>query len=162
TSICALSGTPLEVAALLRFLLAIAHLTETPGTLARWGELWRDRADFMKRCAAYVRDQGDLWDLFHPDRPFLQDKRLAVLNGAPADPTFLNRGKVGTDAFVSHVSAADVSLEPPDAARALLVTHAFSVGGTGTPNPLVPKRRGKTKDVDDKYSKSGLLAQALV
>jgi CRISPR system Cascade subunit CasA len=112
-SIRSLSGTPLEVAAILRLLLAISHLTETPANLARWGELWQDRAVFMKRCAAYVRDQGEVWDLFHSSRPFLQDKRLTVLTGEPVEPTFLSRGKVGADAFVSHMSAADIALLTP-------------------------------------------------
>ncbi len=160
STIGTLSGNPMEVAVILRFLLAIAHLTETPANPARWGELWRDRAAFMQRCAAYVGDQGDLWDLFHPQRPFLQDKRLAVVRGEPVEPTFLSRGKLGTDAFVSHVSAADIALKPAAAARSLLVVHAFCVGGTGTPNPLLPKRAGKK--VADKYSKNSLLAQSLV
>ena len=77
----ALAGNPLEVAAITRMLLAIAHVTETPVDLARWGELWRDRSNFMKQLAIYVREQGDVWDLFHPDHPFLQDKRLGVLTG---------------------------------------------------------------------------------
>ena len=161
-SIHSLSGSPLEVAAILRLLLAIAHLTETPSDLSRWGELWCDRTAFMRRCAAYVRDQGDLWDLFHPDCPFLQDKRLTIVAGEPVAPTFLSRGKVGTDAFVSHASAAQIALKPAEAARALLVTHAFSVGGTGTPNPLLPQRKGKKNAVNDKYSKSSLLAQSLI
>lgn len=161
-SIRQLSGTPLEVAVILRLLLAIAHLTETPPNLARWGELWQDRVGFMRRCAAYVREQGNVWDLFHPEQPFLQDNRLAKVGGEPVEPTFLSRGKVGADAFVSHTSAADLALLPAAAARALLVTHAFSVGGTGTPNPLLPKRPGKKNEVNDKYSKSSLLAQSLV
>lgn len=160
SSIATLSGNPLEVAAILRFLLAIAHLTETPPNLARWGELWRDRNSFTQRCATYVREQGDLWDLFHPHRPFLQDKRLlGEVTPEPVEPTFLSRGKLGTDAFVSHLSAADIALKPAAAARTLLVTHAFAVGGTGTPNPHLPKRAG---NVDDKYSKNSLLAQSLV
>ena len=69
---------------------------------------------------------------------------------------------MGADAFVSHVSAVAVSLRPAAAARACSCAHAFSVGGTGTPNPLIPKRKGKKKDVHDKYSKSSLLAQSVV
>jgi len=161
-SLRTLSGTPLEVAVVLRLLLAVAQLTETPNSLNRWSELWQDRDGFMRRCAAYVRQQGDTWDLFHPERPFLQDKRLAIIDGEPLDPTFLSRGKVGTDAFVSHVSAADRPIRPAVAARALLVAHAFSVGGTGTPNPVLPKRPGKKNDVNDKYSKSSLLAQSVI
>ena len=169
-----LSGNPLEVAVILRLLLAVAQLTETPQGLDHWKDLWQDRTGFLNQCAAYVRDQGDVWDLFHPEKPFLQDRRLAgvdhdgqieAASREPVEPTFLNRGKVGTDPFVWHASAAALALGPAAAARALLVAHSFSVGGTGTPNPLIPRRKiskSGNRDVADKYSKSGLLAQSIV
>lgn len=167
--IASISGSPLEVAAILRLLLAIAHNVRTPCDLREWKLIWEDRNNFLKDCAKFVYKHAQRWDLFHGDRPFLQDRRLAggTIDGKecrpatvePVEPTFLNRGKVGTDPFVWHPSGADVALPPAQAARALLVTHAFAVGGTGTPNPLIPKDKSGH---DDKYSKSSLLAHSVV
>lgn len=167
--IASISGSPLEIASILRLLLAIAHVVQTPRDLSEWKVIWEDRDTFLNNCSNFVRDRAQVWDLFHADRPFLQDPRLAgaVIDGnvckpaaaEPIEPTFLNRGKVGTDPFVWHPSGANVALTPAQAARALFVTHAFAVGGTGTPNPLIPKAKSGQ---DDKYSKSSLLAQTLV
>lgn len=166
--LASLIGTPLEVAAILRLLLGIGQVACAPNNFEEWSKFWDDPSSFATKCREYLA-ANQVWDLFDPDRPFLQDPRLrgCVLNGGeiraaalePVEPTFLNRGKLGTDAFIWHPAGAQLKLTPSEAARSLLVTHAFAVGGTGTPNPLIPKAKSGQ---DDKYSKSSLLAQSIV
>ncbi len=158
SSIHSVVGSPLESATILRLLLAIAHATKSPATFDEWSKLWEDRTSFLQTCVSYLSEH-ECWDLFDSQRPFLQDGRLKdKAKFEPVEPTFLNRGKLGTDPFVSHSSATELALTPAQAARALLVTHAFAVGGTGTPNPLLPKRSGQ----QDKYSSASLIAQKVV
>ena len=73
-SLSTIGGSPLEAAAITRFLLAIAHLTETPTTLDAWAALWQRRAVYMARCAGYVQSRA--WDLFDATRPFGQMPEL--------------------------------------------------------------------------------------
>lgn len=167
-NVASLNGSPLEIASILRLLLAIGQLASAPKDFHAWTGLWSNREKFLCDCVEYIRSH-EVWDLFDDGRPFLQDPRLrgGTVSGRevkpatiePVEPTFLNRGKLGTDCFVWHAAGEEIALTPAQAARALLVTHSFAVGGTGTPNPLIPKANSGQ---DDKYSKSSLLAQTVV
>lgn len=160
-SLSRIVGSPLEAASILRLLLGIAHAATKPDNFEAWRFYWENRNEFACKCIAYIEEHA-VWDLFDEDRPFVQDSRLReFVDGAidkPIEPTFLNGSKLGTDAFISHASISSTAISASAAVRALLTTHSFSVGGTGTPNPLIPKRSGAY----DKYSSSGLLAQSLV
>lgn len=49
-----IGGEPLEVAGLMRFLLAIAHTSCTPPDLAGWKKMWDERPAFLSRIIGYI------------------------------------------------------------------------------------------------------------
>ncbi len=138
TKISALSGSPLEVAAITRFLLAIVHLVETPTSLNAWAKLWQDRASLMSRCAEYVGGHADVWDLFHERHPVGQLPKLRkTLN--PAHILVYDAARKNNAVFADH--SVVNSPEPIFAAllaRGLIVTNAYggSSGGGYRSGPL--------------------------
>ncbi len=154
-----LAGEPLEVAALTRLLLAIAHATCTPANLAEWKKIWDNRPNFLSAIVTYIRQKSSFWDLYSADFPFLQSTELRGNSGFPLDSNFLDRSKSGRDSHLDHSTyMSSFSLGSSAAARALLALHTFCMGGMGTPNPLIP-RRGKDRD---KFSSNSLAAQSCV
>jgi CRISPR system Cascade subunit CasA len=139
-----LSGNPLEVAAVTRFLLAICHLTETPTTLTRWSELWADRANFMKGCAEYVRKQGAVWNLFDRDHPFGQDPTLEkTLN--PAHILVYEAARKNNPVLADHsIEREPVAIPAAKLARGLITTNAYagSSGGGYRSGPLAMRTVG--------------------
>jgi CRISPR type I-E-associated protein CasA/Cse1 len=130
TRISGLAGSPLEVAAITRFLLAIVHLVETPTSLDAWGKLWKNRANLMFRCAKYVEAQAGAWDLFHEQHPFGQLPHLSkTLN--PAHLLVYEAARKNNAVFADHsVADAPVPIPAPVLARGLFVTNAFA-GSSG-------------------------------
>src|SRR5690606_21025221 len=120
------------------------HLTETPTTLKRWGELWEARGEFMGRCAEYVARQGDVWDLFHSEHPFGQDQTLdKTLN--PAHILVYEAARKNNAVFLDH-SEGGHPAEIPAAklARGLITTNAYggSSGGDYRSGPLAMRTIG--------------------
>ena len=133
-----LAGSPLEVAAITRFLLAIVHLVETPTSLDGWRKLWQGRADLMARCARYVEARVDAWDLFHEQHPFGQIPNLdKTLN--PAHLLVYEAARKNNAIFANHSAAdAPVPIAAAVLARGLIVTNAYagSSGGGYRSGPL--------------------------
>lgn len=133
-----IAGSPLEVAAISRFLLAVVHLTNTPTSLDAWGKLWRNRADLMSRCAEYVEAQTDAWDLFHEKHPFGQLPELGKTTN-PAHILVYEAARKNNAVFADH-SIEDAPAPIPAAAlvRGLIVTNAYagSSGGGYRSGPL--------------------------
>jgi CRISPR type I-E-associated protein CasA/Cse1 len=130
TRISGLAGSPLEVAAITRFLLTIVHLVETPTSLDAWGKLWQNRADLMSRCAQYIEAQAGVWDLFHEQHPFGQLPNLGkTLN--PAHLLVYEAARKNNAVFADH-SVVDAPVPIPAAAlaRGLIVTNAYA-GSSG-------------------------------
>ena len=69
STLTALSGTPLQKIALMKFLLAIAQAAGTPADVDEWLELGPD--GLAKKCVAYLKAHEDCFWLYGP-RPFLQ------------------------------------------------------------------------------------------
>jgi CRISPR type I-E-associated protein CasA/Cse1 len=133
-----LAGSPLEVAAIARFLLAIAHLTETPPTLSAWGELWQNRRGFMDRCSRYVHSQKDAWDLFHDLHPFGQWPPLdKTLN--PAHILIYDAARKNNAVLTDHSREAfPIMIPAPALARGIITANAYagSSGGGYRSGPL--------------------------
>jgi CRISPR type I-E-associated protein CasA/Cse1 len=130
TRISGLAGSPLEAAAITRFLLAIVHLVETPTTLDAWGRLWQNRVSLMSRCGQYVEAQAGVWDLFHEQQPFGQLPNLGkTLN--PAHLLVYEAARKNNAVFADH-SVVDGPAPIPAAvlARGLIVTNAYA-GSSG-------------------------------
>lgn len=136
--IAGLGGSPLEAAALTRFLLAIAHLTETPTRLDGWARLWQARADFMRRCAQYVASQAGAWDLFDAKRPFGQDPGLQKTNN-PAHLLIYEAARKNNAVFLDHsIESLPRPIPAPALARGLITVNAYagSSGGGYRSGPL--------------------------
>lgn len=68
-TLTALSGTPLQKIALMKFLLTIAQAAATPADVDAWLEL--GPAGLAEKCVAYLKAHEDCFWLYGP-RPFLQ------------------------------------------------------------------------------------------
>lgn len=138
TRIASLSGSPLDVAAITRLLLAIAHLVQTPKSLQDWHSLWAERHAFLNRCREYVESQGDVWDLFHAVHPFGQQ---VGLNGTdnPAYILIYEAARKNNPLLIDHRVTASAEFVPaPDLARGLITANAYagSSGGGYRSGPL--------------------------
>jgi CRISPR type I-E-associated protein CasA/Cse1 len=133
-----IDGSPLEVAAITRFLLAVAHLTDTPTSLDAWATIWKGRLDFMSQCAKSVEQQPDAWDLFHKRHPFGQLPDLhKTLN--PAHLLTYDAARKNNAVFADHsIGETPVPVPAASLARGLIVTNAFagSSGGGYRSGPL--------------------------
>lgn len=156
-------GTPLEAAALMRFLLALAQVSENPDSLAAWKQMWDRRPALLNKIVRYISENAQAWDLYSDDLPFLQSAELrkCARGEQSIEPTFLDRSKIGRDPHLDHSGyMRDLCISSAAAARALLVVHCFCMGGMGTPNPLIPIPP-RSKDLD-KFSSSSIAAQSCV
>lgn len=134
-----ISGTPVEVAALTRFMLAIAHLTRTPTSLDEWKHNWSSKRAFMSECAEYVAMQGDVWDLLHPDHPFGQVAGLGRTPN-PAHILVYEAARKNNPVHVDHSLESTPEPVPlAKLARNIIAANAFagSSGGGYRSGPLV-------------------------
>ncbi|MBD2037763.1 type I-E CRISPR-associated protein Cse1/CasA [Leptolyngbya sp. FACHB-321] len=75
------AANPPRQIALYRFLIAIAHAAfRGPATTQEYKALWVDR-QLGDRICEYLNQWANRFDLLHPDRPFLQDVRIATTIG---------------------------------------------------------------------------------
>jgi CRISPR system Cascade subunit CasA len=132
--------SPLATAVIHRLLLAILHrVVDGPRSIEGWTALWnQDRFD-----ADRVRDYLGRWrhrfDLFDPDRPFLQVPRLAevicderggkVTKAIPARRLALECSSYAGAANLLEHGGDDEGLTPAAALRAMLGFLGFGPGG---------------------------------
>lgn len=125
-----LAGSPLEVSAITRLLLAIAHLVKTPTSLADWRSIWEDRHTFMNRCSEYVDSHGDAWDLFHSSHPFGQQPKLGSTSN-PAHILIYEAARKNNQLLIDHRTTADPQfVHAADLTRGIFTVNAFS-GSSG-------------------------------
>ena len=124
--------SPLVEAALYRLLLAILHRVFGPAGYDAWGVLWRGgRWDGVALSGYLSRWRGRL-DLFHAERPFLQAShpspsvRSNPLTGVMHE--FVSG--IGVPLFNHQALAPTMRFHPAEAARHVLVAHAFGLAGT--------------------------------
>ncbi len=137
--------TPLVTASLYRLLLAVLYRALGMPTSDTWEDLWEEGRFPAEALDAYFSRWQDRFDLFHPERPFLQwpDERVkpkSVINLVP----HMASGNNAT-LFDHHHEGEDVTLSPDVAARALLVGMTFGLAGlSGLPQKFTdgPWTRG--------------------
>lgn len=132
--------SPLVTAVLHRLLLAILHrVVDGPRSRAAWEALWSQPRFDERRTRAYFERWRHRFDLFHPERPFLQVPRLAEVlfaerQGKAAELTPARRlalersGYSGAVHLLDH-GGDDAGLSPAEAARAMLGFQGFGPGG---------------------------------
>jgi len=126
--------SPLETAALYRFLIAILHRVLAPQNRAGWVRLWEAKQFDMASLDEYLNEwnQKRRFDLFDDERPFYQVTDEATL-GKPGN---LNKmmhhvaSGITATLFDHHLDTEQegVTCTPAEAARALLAVQAFGLG----------------------------------
>ena len=130
--------SPLATATLHRLLLAILQRVLLPRTMEDWIALWQAPEFDAARVRAYLTKWKDRFDLFHPDRPFLQVANLSEVlrkeRGKEPERTEAWRMAMESSAHSNATQLLDplppeAALSPPRAALALLGFLAFTPGG---------------------------------
>jgi CRISPR system Cascade subunit CasA len=130
--------SPLVTATLHRLLLAILQRVFLPHSMEDWVALWETPAFDAGKIRAYLGKWRERFDLFHPERPFLQVANLREVlqkeRGKDPEPTEAwrlsleaSRYSGATSLFETLPSERD--LAPAHAARALLGFLGFTPGG---------------------------------
>lgn len=136
--LASVAGSPLESAAITRFLLAIAHLTNSPSSLSEWKQLWDRRIEFMSDCARYVEEHGDAWELFHAEHPFGQVPNQTRTQN-PAHLLVYEAARKNNAVHLDHsVEASPEAIRYGVLVRGILTANAYagSSGGGYRSGPL--------------------------
>jgi CRISPR system Cascade subunit CasA len=131
-----ITGSPPESAAILRLLVAIAHTVGTPQDEFEWVDIWNGADRRQDQMVAYTERHADSFNLYDPQRPFSQHPNLEPGSATPAALVY-ERAR-GNNAVLLDHSRTDCPqpVTSAQAARALLVAHAYGGSGTGSNNPL--------------------------
>ena len=142
--------SPLVVAVLHRHLLAILHRSYAgPRTMREWAAIARAKQFDLARVEAYLAQVHDRMDLLHATHPFAQTRGLIQqFDPDPIDQLSLERSKWGTarELFQHRLTSHPAWMGLAEAARGLLMHHAFATGGlvrkkgepvSATASPLV-------------------------
>ncbi len=130
--------SPLVTATLHRLLLAILQRVFLPRTMEDWIALWKAPAFDAGKLRGYLRTWKDRFDLFHPDRPFLQVPNLREVllaeRGKAPESTEAWRMAMESSAHSNATQLFEPLPPEPDlsaarAALALLGFLAFTPGG---------------------------------
>jgi CRISPR system Cascade subunit CasA len=143
---CLAGSTPTMTASLYRVVLALIHRVYGPGTMSRWGELWRAENGFPGQAlAAYADAYGDRFELFDARRPFFQCPALAVKETSSTARLVAYQAAGISRTLFDHTTAAESpALSPAEAARWLITAQMYDTGGL------------KTRYTTAKGSKAGL------
>lgn len=118
---------PPTILALHRFLIALLHhVYQGPIDEEHWEKI---RDDDGQKVIEYLRSNQELFDLLHPDRPFMQDPKLMVdLAGEIYQAYYLHGNNTSTVFCREHEwSGAAISIAA--GARLVIRLHTFDVGG---------------------------------
>ena len=124
-------NTPLETAALHRLLLAILHRVFGPSGQTEWKKLWHQPQLDANKLNAYLLDPriADRFNLFGDKRRFYQacDPRAGVKSVI----SLIIHTASGNNAtlFDHSTESTGLALAPAQAARALIVSQMFGIGG---------------------------------
>lgn len=126
--------TPTMTAALYRLVLALAHRSYGPASDTVWAELWRSEELPEGPLQGYFARHPARFDLFHPQRPFLQCPAVVSCDVATTAKLVPYRA-VGNNATLFDQTTARERplLDPAEAARWLVTVHAYDPGGLKTP-----------------------------
>lgn len=131
------SQNPLTIAALLRVLLALVHRAVAgPKTAAEWKALYAAKRFPEEMIAPYLQKVRDRFDLFSESHPFYQCAGLTNLDASkkPSPVSvavmMLERASGNNKTIFDHTTDdTPLALSPAEAARALITTQMFALGG---------------------------------
>lgn len=131
------SQNPLTIVALLRVLLALVHrAVDGPKTASAWKVRYSTKRFPEEVIDPYLNKVHDRFDLFSASHPFYQCAGLTNLD-ANKKPTsvsvaimMLERASGNNKTIFDHTTDdTPLSLTPAEAARALITTQMFALGG---------------------------------
>jgi CRISPR system Cascade subunit CasA len=118
---------PPTILALHRFLLALLHhIYQGPKNEEHWEEI---RDDDGQKVIEYLQSKQDLFDLLHPDRPFMQDPKLTVDLAGEIYQAYYLHGNNTSTVFCHEHEWSDSSISIAAGARLVIRLHTFDVGG---------------------------------
>lgn len=138
---CLANDLPTQDFAILRVLLAILqrsiapNLDEEDDPVEVWGKLWDAKELPIDDIAAYLEKWHDRFDLFDPEKPFMQVAGLQATNGDISETKkMISDVPDGTPLFTIKTEESFGKLAFGEAARWLVHIHAFDTAGikTGT------------------------------
>lgn len=140
---CISDSSPLVTLSIHRVLLAILHrVLDGPGDQATWRALWEAGQLPAEEIGEYLGRWSDRFDLFHHQYPFFQVAEFATVDkqGEPTPPVPVARLAVeraaGNNAvlFDHGDDRQPAVMDAAQAARALIATQAFALGGGQGPS----------------------------
>lgn len=123
-------ASPVVTASLHRLLLAILHrVFDVTTSLKTWPALWESGQVDAVRLDAYLGDWTQRFDLLHPERPFYQNRDPDTLAAAPRSAGALLHELASGNNETLFEHGLVKSLTHAEAARALVATQMFALGG---------------------------------
>lgn len=140
-------SAPLEATAILGVLLAVVRDAVRPETFNDVVTIWRQGRLPSDKIVDYAAEHRDRFDLFG-ERPFFQVAGLTAVSGGHKAVSIV-QSEVATGnnvpLFSSYAESDAPPLEPADAARRLIATHAWDTAAIKTGAQGDPQvRTGKT------------------
>ncbi|KAA9157934.1 type I-E CRISPR-associated protein Cse1/CasA [Amycolatopsis acidicola] len=130
--------TPPMTAALHRLALALLHRVYGPARRQDWAKLWSAEAFDTQALERYLATSQTSFDLFDPERPFLQCPTLPSAKKSTVAKLIPDRAVGNNVTLFDHTIAGDYTeLDPGAAARWLVTAHAYDPGGMKTPATTV-------------------------
>ena len=124
------ADNPPTTLAIHRFLLAILHRAyQGPKNIDHWEEIQQDNG---KGAIAYLEKWRDRFDLFHPERPFMQDAEIPEESSGEVYLAHVLHGNNTSTVFCHEHEWSHSSLSIPEAARLVLRLQNFDTGGRKT------------------------------
>ena len=124
------ADNPPTTLAIHRFLLAILHRAyQGPKNIDHWEEIQQDNG---KGAIAYLEKWRDRFDLFHPERPFMQDAEIPEESSGEVYLAHVLHGNNTSTVFCHEHEWSHSSLSIPEAARLILRLQNFDTGGRKT------------------------------
>jgi CRISPR system Cascade subunit CasA len=123
------ADSPMESAALYRFLVAILHRNFGPANSKQWQVLWQRETFPLNTINAYLSEWHERFELFSNDYPFYQSLEEIQFRSSLVD--FRHGTGFTPNTHFNHEATKDTVLTytPAKAARVLLATQNFSFGG---------------------------------
>ena len=118
---------PPTVLALHRLIIALLHhVYQGPIDEDHWAEI---RDDDGRKVIEYLQSQPELFDLLHPNRPFMQDPKLTVDLAGEIYQAYYLHGNNTSTVFCHEHEWSGSSISIAAGARLVVRLHTFDVGG---------------------------------
>ena len=146
--------SPLVVAAIHRFLLAVVHrVANGPATMDHWHDLWTAGELDIRSLDAYLEKHRHRFDLFDSIHPFYQTAGLDYAYETSISKLVHELASGHNATLFDHtLESSPPGLTSAQAARYLVAFQPFAVGG------LITREKGQAPSANDAPLKKGAVA----